>query len=93
MNTITTPNSAHRIAKIIAEIRSTCIEDVDAEVIEEILLHELNEYCILLAQYYAEEHSNAVSSARCIAYDDGYDYGHSEGYSEGYYVGYSDCHS
>ena len=37
MKTITTPNSANRIAKIIAEIRGTCIEDVDMEVIEEIL--------------------------------------------------------
>ena len=82
MNTITTPNTANNIAKIIAEIRGTCIEDVDAEVIEDILLRELNEYCSLLQQYYEEEYYNAISSVRNSAYDVGYDDGYDDGYSK-----------
>ena len=40
METIKTPD----FTRLIAEIRTrACIEDVDAEVIEEILLRELNE--------------------------------------------------
>ena len=87
MKTITTPNSAHRITKIIAEIRG--IEDVDAEVIEDILRRELDEYCRMLDEYYDEEYSIAISRARNSAYDDGYD----DGYDIGYDNGHSDGHS
>ena len=71
-----TPDFMDRTAKIIAEIRTrTCIDDVDAEVIKAILQDSLNEYCTLLKGYYDEEYSNAISSARSKAYDDG----HSDG--------------
>lgn len=88
--TITTPNFMARTAKIIAEIRTrTCIDDVDAEVIKEILQDSLNEYHMMLDEYYKEEYYIAISSARSEAYDDG----HSDGYADGYDVGYDDGHS
>ena len=60
MNTITTPNFMARTAKIMEEVRNrTCIDDVDAEVIQEILQDSLNEYLIMLNEYYAEEYYNA----------------------------------
>ena len=84
MKTIKTPNPARRIANIIEEIRSTCIEDVDAEVIEELLLRELNEYCIMVDEYYIEEYHNAMNRARNSAYDDGFDDGYDIGYDNGH---------
>ena len=56
------------IAQILAEVRNrTCIDDVDAEVIEKILQEELNEY-------YDEVYA--------LGYDDGYDNGYYDGHSE-----------
>ena len=78
------PNFIGKAAKIIAEIRTkTCIDDVDAEVLTEILKDELNEYCILLDEYYIEEYSNALNSMRNKAYDSGYEDGYSAGHSAG----------
>ena len=83
--TVTTPNFMVKTAKIIAEMRArTCINDVDAEVIEEILQNELTEYYRMLEGYYEEEYYNAISSARSKAYDDGYDDGYESGYESGY---------
>ena len=97
MKTITTPNSAHRITKIIAEIRGTCNDDVNIEVLEDILLRELNEYCRMLDGYYDKEYGNAISRARDSAYveghSDGYKDGYDKGYDDGYSDGYSDRHS
>ena len=90
MKTITTPDFMSRIARILAEVHnSTCIDDVDAEVIEKILQDELNEYCTLLNEYYEEEYYIAVSRAQNRAYDDGFD----DGYDVGYDNGYSESHS
>ena len=73
MKTITTPNHDHRITKIIAEIRGTCIEGVDIEVIEDILLRELTEY-----------HNEVFTYGYDIGYDGGYDEGYDIGYDEGH---------
>ena len=87
METIMSPNFTGRIAKIIAEVRSTCIDKIDAEaieVIEELLqdeLLELNEYCRMLDEYYIEEYHNAIARVRSKAYDAGYDDGYSDGRS------------
>ena len=83
------PNFMGKAANIMADVRnSTCIDDVDAEVINGILQEALNEYYDELHEYYEEEYYIAVASARNIAYDDG----HSDGYSEGYENGYADCY-
>ena len=85
MKTITTPNSAHRIAKIITEISAiTDIDEVHEEVIEKLLQDELRAYYAELEDYYI-----AISSARNEAYGEG----HSDGYARGYDVGYEDGHS
>ena len=85
----TKPIMSPNFTRVIAEIRTrTCIEDVDAYVIEEILLRELNEYSRMLDEYYIEEYHNAISSARNTAYDSGFD----DGYDIGYGNGYSDSH-
>ena len=83
-----------KAAKIVKEIQTkTCIDGVDAEVIEKILQDELNEYCRMLEGYYAEEYaeeySNAITSAQHRAYDEG----HSDGYADGYDIGYDDGRS
>ena len=86
------PNFMDGAAKIIADIRtstSTCIDDVDAEIIENILNAALKEYYDELNEYYEEEYYIAISSARSKAYDAG----HSDGYADGYDVGYLDGHS
>ncbi len=76
-----------KIANILAEVRArTCIDELDAEVIEAILQDSLNEYFVMLDGYYEEEYYNAISSARSRAYDDG----HSDGYNIGYDIGYDD---
>ena len=76
------PDFMKSAAKIIAEIRTkTCMDAVDAEVLTGILQDELNEYCVLLDEYYNEEYYNALNSARNKAYDDGYDDGYSDGHS------------
>ena len=81
------PDFIDSIAKIIAEVRvRTCIDKIDAEVLEDILQEELNEYCLELDEYYIEEYHIAISSARSKAYDDG----HSDGYTDGYDIGYDD---
>ena len=78
-----------KTAHTMAEIRNrTCIDDADAEVINEILRDELTEFCDALFQYYEEEYHNAIASARSKAYDAG----HSDGYDDGYESGYADCH-
>ncbi len=57
MNTVTTPNFAHKIAKIMTEVRTrTCIDGVDTEVLEDILQDMLIEECRILASYYEEEY-------------------------------------
>ena len=84
------PNFMNRIAKIIEEASArTCIDEIEAEIIEEILQDSLNEYCTLLNEYYEEECYIAISSARNKAYDDG----HSDGYADGYDIGYDDGHA
>ena len=75
------PNFMRSIAKILAEVQQ--YSDVDAEVLTEILKDELNEYCILLDEYYIEEYSNALNSMRSKAYDSGYEDGYSAGHSAG----------
>ena len=86
METIKTPD----FTRVIAEIRTrTCIEDVDAEVIEEILLRELNKYSRMVDEYYIEKYRSTISSARNSAYYDG----HSDGYASGYDDGYSESQS
>ena len=88
--TIKTPNFERKTAKIIAEIRNrTCIDDVDAEAINEILQESLNEYLMMLDGYYEEEYYIAVSRAKNSAYDKG----HSDGYADGYDDGYDDGRS
>ena len=78
-----TPNFMSKAAKIIAEIQvRTCIDEVEAEVIKELLQAALNEYCSMLDEYYEEEYYNAISSVRSSAYDDGYSDGYSDGTSE-----------
>ena len=86
METIMTHKPDHRIAKIIAEIRG---EDVNIEVIEDILLRELDEYCRMLDGYYNKEYGNAIARAR----NSGYVEGHSDGYNDGYDIGYIDGQS
>ena len=81
METITTPNFMRRIAKILAEVRQ--YSDFDAEALEELLKAELNEYSRMLDEYYIEEYSNAIASARNRAYDSGYEDGYSAGHSAG----------
>ena len=83
MKTIKTPNPARRIANIIEEIRRTCIEDVDVEVMEEILLRELNE---VFTYAYDEGRDAGLKEG----YTDGQDYGYSEGLKGGYTDGYSE---
>ena len=79
------PNFSNKLQKIIAEIRTkTCIDEIDAEVIKDILQDTLNEYHRMLDEYYA----NAIITTRNSAYDDG----HSDGYADGYESGYADCH-
>ena len=46
-------NFMNRIAKIIEEISSrTCIDEIEAEIIEEILKYELRTYYTELEEYY-----------------------------------------
>ena len=90
MNTIVKPDFKATIAKIIEEASaSTCIDEIEAEIIEEILKGSLNEYCTLLNEYYEEEYYNELSRARNSAYDAGFD----DGYDVGYDNGRSDGHS
>ena len=87
METIMPPNFMGGAAKIIAEVRnSICLDDVDAEVLENILQESLNEHYRMLDEYYAEEYYNALNTARNSAYDDGFD----DGYDVGYDVGYDE---
>ena len=66
METIKTPNFTSSISRIIADVRDrTCIDDVDADVIEKILQDALNEQCVMLDEYYREEYYN-------MGYDDVY---------------------
>ena len=85
------PNFRGRTAKIIAEIRNrTCIDDVDAEVIEEILQAALIKYCRELDGYYDAGYAagwvNGKSSLEGdvdSAYDEGYALGYSDGTNGG----------
>ena len=84
------PDFMVRTAKIIEEIRaSTCIDDVDVEVIEKILQDGLNKYYDELDGYYEEEYYNALSRARNSAYDDGFN----DGYDVGFDNGSSESHA
>ena len=79
------PNFIGRATNIIAAIHtSTCIDDVDVEVIKDILQAELNEYYRMLDEYYEAEYYNAISSASSSAYDDGYSVGYDDGYLDGH---------
>ena len=78
-------------AKVIAEVRTrTCIDDVDAEVLEELLKDELIKY-----------RNEVFTYGHNIGYDDGHAAGHKAGlddaadnaYDEGYALGYSEGHS
>ena len=90
MSTNMKPDFTAKTAKILAEISTrTCIDDVDAEVIKDILKDELNEYYSMLDGYYEEEYYIATTRARLNAYDEG----HSDGYADGYDVGYDDGRS
>ena len=90
METIKTPAFTGKIAKIISEVRlRTCMDEIDADVLVEILQDALNEECTLLNGYYEEEYYNALNSARNSAYDDGFD----DGYDVGYENGYADCNA
>ena len=76
-----------KTAKIIAEIRAiTCIDDVDAEVLEELLQDELIKY-----------HNEVFTYGHSIGYDDGYSDGLNEAvesaYDKGYALGYYEGHS
>ena len=83
-------NFSSKNAKVIAEIQArTCIDQVEAEIIKELLQAALNEYCSMLDEYYEEDYYNALASARSKAYDDGFD----DGYDVGYDNGYSESHS
>ena len=66
------PDFMDRIEKIITEVRTrTCINKLDAKVIEEILQDELIKY-----------HNEVFTYGHSIGYDDGYALGYSEGHSE-----------
>ena len=78
---ITTPNFMRKIEKILEEVRQ--YSDFEAEALEELLKAELNEYSRKLDEYYIEEYSNAIASARSRAYDSGYEDGYSAGHSAG----------
>ena len=87
-----------KTAKVIEEICfRACIDNVDAEVLEDILRDELIEY-----------HNEVFTYGHGIGYDDGYDDGYDAGYTdgksilngdvdnaydEGYALGYSDGRS
>ena len=95
-------DSMNRTAKIIAEVHSrTCIDDVDAEVLEELLKDELIEYHNEVFTYghnigYDDGYAAGKSSLEGDvdnAYDEGYSLGYSEGYSDGCDVGCSESHS
>ena len=85
------PDFMDSTAKIIAEVRTrTCIDKIDAEVLEDILKDELIKY-----------HNEVFTYGHGIGYDDGYDDGYTAGksslegdvdnaYDEGYALGYSD---
>ncbi len=74
-------NFMDKTANIMEEVLArTCIGNVDAEIIEELLQKALDE----LAGYYEEECYVAIASARSRAYDDGHSDGYSDGYDEGY---------
>ena len=82
MKTIMSPKFMDRAENIVEEVLlRTCIDGVDAEVIEELILNALNEYYDELNEYYEEEYYNAVSSARNKAYDAGYEDGYNDGHS------------
>ena len=67
MNTITTPNFTGQTAKLIAEIRTkTCIDDVAAEVIKD-----------MLNRAYYDGFDDGYDVGYGIGYDVGYDAGHS----------------
>ena len=86
-------NFMDRAAKIIEEVLArTCIDEVDAEVLEDILQEELKAYYAELEEYYIEEYHNAISSARSKAYDDGHSDGYADGYEDGYDDGYYESH-
>ena len=88
------PDCMSRITKIVEEVLArTCIDEIDTEVIEEILQDSLNEYFLMLGEYYEEEYYIAISSARNKAYDDGHSDGYADGYDVGYDVGYSERNS
>ena len=86
-------------AKIIAEVRNrTCIDKIEAEVLEDILNDALIKY-----------HNEVFTYGHSIGYDDGYvagddagydagytdgrAYGYTEGHSDGFSAGYSEGHS
>ena len=85
MKTIMSPKFMDRAKNIVEEVLlRACIDGVDAEVIEELILNALNECYEELNDYFEEEYYNEVSRARNAIYDDGYDVGYDNGYDKGY---------
>ena len=83
MKTIMAPKFMDRAKNIVEEVLlRACIDGVDAEVIEELILNALNEYYDELNEYYEEEYYNEVSRARNASYDAGYDDGYDDGYTK-----------
>ena len=81
------PNFIKRAAKIIADVRArTCINDDDAEALEELLQDALHD-CYALGY---DDGTSILNGDVDSAYDAGYALGHSDGYYEGHDEGYCD---
>ena len=83
MQTNISPKFATKTAKIIAEIRNrTCINNMDAQILEDILQAALNEYYMEVDEYYEEEYYIAIEDVRASAYDNGFADGYDVCYAE-----------
>ena len=80
------PYFMDRAAKIIAEVRTrTCINKLDAKVIEDILQDELIKY---RNEVFTYGHSIGYDDGYIAGDEAGYERGHNEGESDGYVDGY-----
>ena len=83
MQTNIPPKFVGKTAKIIAEIRNrTCINNMDAQILEDILQAALNEYYMEVDEYYEEEYYIAIEDVRASAYDNGFADGYDVCYAE-----------
>ena len=83
MQTNIPPKFVGKTAYIIEEIRKrTCINNMDAQILEELFIDALNEYCMAVDEYYEEEYYIAIEDVRTSAYDNGYADGYDTCYSE-----------